>query len=149
MMRKAAAASLWTGTCSAMAVTCSGSMPDSPLPTISELQSLLLPSPLSTNSSGQWAPLRPAEARNTLCKPGRRVLWGGPQGPETQRSRHSKWIVEEEPSTCHGGGDSPSFHVWRLCYSSYPGTHRRVPILSEGRSLVCISSMCWCISSGL
>jgi hypothetical protein len=66
-MRKVAAVSLWMGTCSAMAVTCSDSMPDNPLPTMSELQSLLLSSPPLTNSSGQWAPLRPAKARNALC----------------------------------------------------------------------------------
>lgn len=85
MMRKAAAASLWTGTCSAMAVTCSGSMLDSPLPTTSELLSLVLSSRLLTNSLGQWAPLRPAEAKDVLFfRPGRGSFG---EGPKDQRPK--------------------------------------------------------------
>lgn len=79
-MRKAAAASLWMGTCSATVVTCSGSVLDSPLPTIFELQSPVLPSPLLTNSSGQWAPLRPAEATDVLFRPGGESSGDGPKG---------------------------------------------------------------------
>ena len=141
MMRKAAAASLWMGTCSATAVTCSGLMPDSPLPTISELQSLLLPSPPLTNSSGQRAPLRPAEARNAL--PGREEEPSG-EGPKGQRPKDMTFQMDCGEGTFQlpWWGDWLSFHVCSLCCSVYSGTHyRQVPVLSKGLILVYISSV--------
>lgn len=139
-MRKAAAASLWMGTCSATAVTCSGSVPDSPLPTTSELRSPLLPSPPLTNSSGQRAPLRPAEARNAL--PGQAEESSG-EGPKGQRPKDMTFQMD-----CGQGafqlprwGDWLSFHVRSLCCGLSSGVHGQVPVLSKGLTHVCISSI--------
>lgn len=136
------------GTCSATAVTCSGSVPDSPLPTISELRSPLLPSPPLTNSSGQRAPLRPAEARNAL--PGQAEESSG-EGPMGQRPKDTTFQMDcgEGPFRLPWWGDWLSSHVHNLCCSIYSGMHRQVPGLSKGLVLVCISSIRLCISQAM
>lgn len=144
-MRKAAAASLWMGTCSATAVTCSGLMPDSPLPTISELQSPLLP--LATIDKFLWpeAPSEASRGKEHTPRPGRRALWGRPQGPETQRDDIPNGLWRRT-FQLPWWGDWLAFHVCSLYCSVYSGTHRRVPVLSRGLIPVCISSVCLCVS---
>lgn len=141
MMRKAAAASLWMGTYSATAVTCSGSVPDSPLPVISELRSVLLPLLPLANPSGQRAPLRPAEARNAL--PGQAEESSG-EGPRGQRPKDTTFQMDYGEGNFQlpwgGGCDWLSFHVRSLCCSIYSGMHRQVPGLSKGLILVRFSS---------
>lgn len=47
-----------------------------------------------------------------------------------------QWIVKEEPSSYHDGGDWPPFHVCNLCCTIYLGTHRQIPVYSKVLILV-------------
>lgn len=45
-----------------------------------------------------------------------------PRARETQRSQHSKWIVEEKTSGCAGMGVTGLPTTCSLCWSRRPGT---------------------------
>lgn len=142
-MRKAAAASLWMGTCSATAVTCSGSVPVSPLPTISDLRSPLLPLPPLTNSSGQRAPLRPAEARKALLGQAEESSGEGPKG-QRPKDKTFQMNCGEGTFHCHGGvtGFLSVCAARAVAYTQ----------ACTGRFqyfLVCISSIHLCISQAM
>lgn len=61
------------------------------------------------------------------------------EGPKGQRPKDHdipNGLWRRKPSSYHGGGDWPSFHMCILCCTIYLGTHRQVPVYSKGLMLV-------------